>query len=499
MSESDGQRCGEYDLIELVGSGSSGKVYRAADRSGTQLAVKLLDHPPGSAIVDKLRSLQHKNLCRVLEQGEDPELGSYLVTQFVPGQNLEEARREFPSGKVPLRRALGWIRDALKGLLVLHNRGLLHADLKPSNLMLSEEGHVVVCDLTAVLPLQGPLEADLRSGTPEYLPPGDKHLRTPKRDLYALGITLTGLLVGRLPELDEEIVPSLMDPLLGSAVDDLVEQALDLQGGFRSAVDMLNAVEVLLGESTSPPSLGSLSPPTRRVELRQGRLKTALWPWLVVLLMLPLGVAARSALSPSSEIQQSTTLWSGVAQRPIVHQRSEVWQTTILGRPVTAFLGPDEINSEPDAHSRALWCAAVLEEAHFRKEKMRFEYRNERPDSCEAWLGQGEAARFLFRVTPEEAEHYDRPAPLLARYWCALIEDTTALARPGSRGSESGASALLLKPWTRRFETLSAHRTEIDQKERVQFLVEALYTLEDDLREEILESCLKPPKAEESK
>ncbi len=361
--------------------------------------------------------------------------------------------------------------------------------------MQNEQGQVVICDFTTLTPLQGPLAFGLESGTREYMPEDKALWRSPLRDLYALGMTLSGLLVGHLPDTPERALPTGRDPLLPAAIDDIVAGALGLSGRrFASALEMKRSLEALL---TGPEPIlagSSLSPPTRRVNIEVKVRKAPLWPWMVALLMLPLGAWTRSWQSPLPPPPASTALWTGIGVAPRAYQQRVVWQVLVLGRPVLGFCSDDPAAGDESARERARWSAAVLEEAHFQKRPLEFAYRREFEDSCDVYLvGKDWPEKFLFRVTPEESKVFARKAPLIARAWCSLIVDTAELARPGSRVGEKGAGALLLQPWQRRFETLVGQRGDPDQPARTALWLEALNSLDSADREELTEAYLDLP------
>lgn len=500
--------CGPYELIEAVGSGSSGVVHkarRAGEPEAGLVAVKLLESPPPPLWVEHLKSLSataNPHLCALVEIGW-ADRRWFVAYQFLSGGDLETSRARYEEGRVPLRTVLRWAIDALKGLGAMHDAGFLHGDIKPSNLMLDEAGKVVVCDFTTLTPLQGALALSLKNGTPEYLPREEALWRTPQRDFYALGLTISGLLVGRLAKTPEAALPSQADPLLPAAVDDIVKRALGLAVPFASAREMRQALESLLTgpePAAEPPS--SLSPPTRRVAWEQQTRKRPLWPWLVALLMLPLGAWARQTYAPPPPAQPaSTALWSGMGVAPIAYKQKAVWQVLILGRPVLGFCASDPVSGEESARQRAEWCAAVLEEAHFQKRPLSFAYRREYEDSCDVYLvGKDWPEKFLFRVTPEESKLFERKGPFLARAWCALLADTAELARPGSRVGEKGAGALLLQPWQRRYETLAGPSSGgLDQPARVSLWLRALDSLDEDARQDLMEAYSHLPEEKKTK
>lgn len=464
-------------------------MFRAVPLEGGEpVALQRLDSPLAPAKKELLERLKattsSPHLCQFLTIGTTPEAHWYIVYPLIEGGDLETRRADFEQGRVPLRTALRWSIDALKGLEALHQAGFLHGDIKPSNLMLDGD-KVVVCDFSTLTPLSGPWKARSDAGTPEYLPSDEGLLRSPLRDLHALGLTMTGLLTGTLVKDIEEAVPSRYDPLLPAALDEVVAKAVGLSPRFASAQEMRQTLEALL---TGPvPVASSLSPPTRRVEWKAAVHKPPLWPWLAALAMLFLGAWAR-ALQPETAApsRAATALWSGVGVRPAAVENRLIWQVVIAGRPVAAFAGSDPAAGQESARDRALWCAAVLEEAHFQKRKLEFVSKRALPDSCDVYLKIPEQPdKFVFRVSPAESMLFERQAPLVAEVWTSLISQTSNLVRPGASPERKGPSGLILTPWQRRYETLRGQRGTLDQPSRVNLLREALESLPTEPRDNI--------------
>lgn len=200
-------RLGPYRLVRVAGSGGMGVVYEAVHEGrGERVALKTLPR------LDPNRLLRLKQEFRALARVSHPHLVAfhelvgagdrwYLAMAFVEGRTLMEAlggwRRE-PGGEVRLRDAL---RQLAEGVHALHERGLLHLDLKPANAMVDERGHVVVLDFGLAHRVEEAREGPLWGGTPAYMAP-ERTLRMPvgpPADWYAFGAVLHELLVGTPP------------------------------------------------------------------------------------------------------------------------------------------------------------------------------------------------------------------------------------------------------------------------------------------------------------
>lgn len=149
--QAPGGALGEYQLLEEIGQGSMGKVYRAQRKDGALAALKVLvpNMPAGSVQVDNflrqaraLTSLEHPHIARLSEVGRHDRF-LYFVSELVPGRDAAAILKE--QGPLPIRRALRWIVHALAALAHGHARGQVHRDLKPGNLLVTEkEGKEVV-------------------------------------------------------------------------------------------------------------------------------------------------------------------------------------------------------------------------------------------------------------------------------------------------------------------------------------------------------------------
>jgi len=199
-----------YELLERVGSGSAGEVYKARDSLlDTLIAVKLLhrDHSLDAATLERLRrevvlsrDLSHPNLLTIYHLGEED--GQHYVTmQFVEGTDLAEViSREAP---MPAERVLGLAVKLASALAAVHHRDVLHRDIKPSNILVDSEGEPLISDFgLARLPWSpGVTRNGWFVGTPAYASP--EQARTDpldaRSDLYSLGAVLFEMATGRCP------------------------------------------------------------------------------------------------------------------------------------------------------------------------------------------------------------------------------------------------------------------------------------------------------------
>ncbi|MEA3244966.1 MAG: protein kinase [Gemmatimonadota bacterium] len=201
-----------YEVIEELGRGGMGRVYRARDRElGEEVAVKVVRHEvmrDDPALVDRLRTesrlarrITHRNVVRVFDVGEHE--GTYFLTmELVRGITIESLLES--RGRLGVTSTLAIATQLADALAVAHEQDVIHRDVKPANLLVDDEGVLKVMDFgLARLAERGRrlTQQGIVVGTPRYMAPeqlldGDIDART---DLYAMGVVLYECLTGVLP------------------------------------------------------------------------------------------------------------------------------------------------------------------------------------------------------------------------------------------------------------------------------------------------------------
>jgi tRNA A-37 threonylcarbamoyl transferase component Bud32 len=201
---------GRYRLDAQIGTGGMSTVYRAFDTVlERQVAIKLM-HREIASDSDQLErfrrearavaQLNHPHIVTVIDAGEDDNT-PYIVFEYVEGETLKDRIRRF--GRLPIQEAIAYAIEIARALGVAHDRGIVHRDVKPQNVLVDEEGSAKVTDFGIARTLdQVGLTADGRVlGTTDYVSPEQAlgHPVTGQSDLYSLGIVLFEMLTGDVP------------------------------------------------------------------------------------------------------------------------------------------------------------------------------------------------------------------------------------------------------------------------------------------------------------
>lgn len=206
-----GSTIGGYELLEFIGKGGMGTVYRGRSPAGQIVAVKILS--PQHVENDVLRtrfyleaklamSIDHPNIVRAIEVDEDNGR-HFLVMEYVEGESLH--KRIQRDGKLPERDAIRFTVAVARALQRAHDERLIHRDVKPDNILVDKLGLAKLTDLG--LAKKAEIDLDLTRpgrglGTPHFMAPEQfKNAKTVdhKTDIYALGASLYVMVTGRVP------------------------------------------------------------------------------------------------------------------------------------------------------------------------------------------------------------------------------------------------------------------------------------------------------------
>lgn len=286
---------GSYEILDELGRGAAGVVFRARSRaSGELVAIKVLrDERDGdpAALGSRQRLLReaailaridHPNVVRIVEV-DAGQGGASLVTELVDGGSLRELLDE-RGGRLGLHEAASLVAQAARALHALHGQGVVHRDIKPENLLLARDGTLKITDfgIAAHLLERRDADAGYLLGTPAYVAPEllNGLGADPRADLWSLGAVLFECLTGRPPFEGEEArdvarrvvqerAPSLLElaPEVSPALARLVDECLDPNPSRRPAggVELARRLEF-----AALPSVPRREAATTRTRLHSG-------------------------------------------------------------------------------------------------------------------------------------------------------------------------------------------------------------------------------------
>ncbi len=209
MSDLNGELLGHYQILDQIGQGGMATVYLAVDkRDGRQVAIKVLAPGIGTErrFIKRFRreaslvsTLKHPNIVPVLEYGQSRGF-VYTAMPFVSGETLH---RHIANASISAHENARWVGEISEALGFAHDHGVIHRDVKPSNVIISESGSAQLTDfgLARVIEGHSSLTGSMLMGTPAYISPeqGKGEVLDPRSDQYSLGVILYEMATGRLP------------------------------------------------------------------------------------------------------------------------------------------------------------------------------------------------------------------------------------------------------------------------------------------------------------
>jgi eukaryotic-like serine/threonine-protein kinase len=256
-----GQIIGKYKILSTIGSGGFGTVYLAEDTWIDKKVALKVPHKQGVDFGELLReprllaSLNHPNIVAILT-AEKQENVFFIVMEFVPGETLETIiARE---GPLDVSRALDYTCQIVNAIEHAHRQGVLHRDLRPSNVLVADSGLLKVADFGTSRFLEIAAHGTTVIGSPPYMAPEQFHGKAVfASDIYSLGVTMYQMLTGALPYdtpspadlqrlMTGELLtaPRLKNPKIPKSINDIVLKALapEIHARYQRASDVLDDV-----------------------------------------------------------------------------------------------------------------------------------------------------------------------------------------------------------------------------------------------------------------
>jgi len=266
---------GDYRLIRRIGSGARGEVFRAEHAITRRLeAIKILKQRlPGAEEergllreIEIQASLQHPNIAAVHNAFRVPE-GLALVMELVEGEPLSAMLEH---GRIPLEEGARYVLQTLDALAYAHERGVVHRDVKPSNIVVGKDGAVKLTDfgLAQCFEEEQPTRAGLVAGSPYYMAPEQAVglAADARSDCYSVGVILYEIATGRRPFEGENAfdvmlqvreaaaaAPIEIEPRISAEMNAAILKAMEKDPArrFQSAVEFRGAVELALGRGSA--------------------------------------------------------------------------------------------------------------------------------------------------------------------------------------------------------------------------------------------------------
>lgn len=258
-----------YEIIEKLGRGGMGSVYRVEDtKIKEEVALKIINPEVAAEerTIERFRNelklarmIRHKNVCQMYDLGESE--GHYYITmEYVPGEDLKSFIMRSRRLSTNTTVAIG--RQICEGLDEAHTQGIVHRDLKPGNIMIDREGNARIMDfgIARSIGSEGMTKPGMIFGTPEYLSPEQADaLETDSRsDIYSVGVMLYEMVTGQLPFKADSALslalkhrnetprePREIEPDIPEGLNALILRCLekDKEKRFQSAAEILSELK----------------------------------------------------------------------------------------------------------------------------------------------------------------------------------------------------------------------------------------------------------------
>ncbi len=391
MNLTSGTKLGPYEIVNLLGAGGMGEVYRARDsRLKREVAIKVL--PKALSLdADRLRrfeqealataALNHPNILAVFDIGTNQD-SPYVVSELLEGETLRERLR---SGPIALRKTLDYALQIAHGLAAAHEKGIIHRDLKPENIFLTKDGRVKILDFglakltqpdsaahTSLPTMTHATEAGVVLGTAGYMSPEQVRGTAvdARSDIFSFGAILYEMISGKRAFHGETAADTMSAILkeepadlsetnrnISPALDRIVQHCLEKnpEQRFHSASDIAFDLEHLSGASSASAKLAPVSAAPPKTKLLAG-LAAAL---ALALIILGLGwwLGRGSGRAPLAEYKQITFRTGSVGNARFTPDGSIVYSASWDGGDDQLYLARTD---DPGARELGLKNAELL-------------------------------------------------------------------------------------------------------------------------------------------
>jgi len=262
-----GQKVGKYEIIRSLGSGGFGSVFLAKD---TWLDIKVaikVPHKQSQELFNLLKeprlqaALNHPNIVRMIA-AEKEDKTFFMVMEYVRGRTLEKILQK--EKVLEVGPAMDYTRQLCAGVDHAHKNKIIHRDLRPSNIMVSEDGTVKITDFGTSAWLQNVPYASTRIGSPPYMAPEQfQGKATFASDIYSIGCILYEMIIGRPPIFDPDpfkilekaqegriTPPRLKNSQIPRELDEIIMKCLasKIEDRFQRPAEIIRALGEIKGE-----------------------------------------------------------------------------------------------------------------------------------------------------------------------------------------------------------------------------------------------------------
>ena len=254
-----GESFGDYTVERLLGKGGMGSVFLLTGANCRRVAAKILDPAMADDHESRKRFLReaeltlgvkHPNLVRTYDVGEDPDTGlCYILMEYVPGGSL--ANRLDRTGPLPVKEALSIVYQIASVLELAKEKGIVHRDIKPDNIMFGADGKAKLADLGIARQDRGTntttvTQTGMMIGTPAYMAPEqmvNSHAVDCRADIYSLGIVFYEMLTGERPNAKDTVVELMAKAMQGVPIPDVRKLRPEISASVAELISLMCAMK----------------------------------------------------------------------------------------------------------------------------------------------------------------------------------------------------------------------------------------------------------------